>query len=641
MVMSRKTFIGRVWSYSWVEWGPFKGQVNVTKALISVFRPSLMDKPFSEKPNKNVSIGQPRKNRRAQLPHFSDLFSAEQPCRKKPTQTQVSNLYTPRYPISLSIPIYHKEWRKPPLDFEEEERSGRFGLSISASARMSPRLKKKKVEEAGTKASPIRLSTPVPKTSAKKMTVKKSKEKEKKTAAKEEKGHDKLDTGNIPAHPHVGENVALKVEEKNPHEHIGEKVDEKPMAEGEDEHDEPISTKIPEQHSKEKVKKVEEKNPHEHIGEKVDEKPMAEGEDEHDEPIVKKQKAAKKNVPVKNVRRTARRKKPTVRFSPLEKLIKKNEEGVPGSNVVKKSKKPRSEWPLQRKCPFSFDPEEEPDEQLLKAFDQWMNEEEEPDEQLLKAFDQWMNEGLQKDHQERNVIVKYVPHHEQLTKTLDFGITIIHKKSWLYILHQPKQWLTDDHICTCFYYLRKKRKYNIDRFKQFFTTIDTYFANYLKSGWKEFNNSGGKLDWKKLSTIRNNIVGGRMACHIPWTEVDRVYIPVHDEVLEHWILFVVDLSTRAVTVYDSLKNDKDTRVKDKLEAVATFLPILLDSLSIFTDGDCSVFVIKYAEYLMHDYSILDVCQEKMDFFRRKLAFELYSHAIDKEEKELASDLERE
>ena len=57
----------------------------------------------------------------------------------------------------------------------------------SSSPRMSPRLKKKKVEEAGTEASPIRLSTPVPKTSAKKMTVKKSKEKEKKTATKEEK----------------------------------------------------------------------------------------------------------------------------------------------------------------------------------------------------------------------------------------------------------------------------------------------------------------------------------------------------------------------------------------------------------------------------------------------------------------------
>ncbi|PON86884.1 hypothetical protein TorRG33x02_172680, partial [Trema orientale] len=57
----------------------------------------------------------------------------------------------------------------------------------SSSPRMSLRLKKEKVEEAGTEASPIRLSTPVPKTSAKKMMVKKSKEKEKKIAAKEEK----------------------------------------------------------------------------------------------------------------------------------------------------------------------------------------------------------------------------------------------------------------------------------------------------------------------------------------------------------------------------------------------------------------------------------------------------------------------
>ncbi|PON77909.1 hypothetical protein PanWU01x14_022630 [Parasponia andersonii] len=62
----------------------------------------------------------------------------------------------------------------------------------------------------------------------------------------------------------------------------------------------------------------------------------------------------------------------------------------------------------------------------------------------------------------RNVVVKYVPHHEQLMRTLDFGITITHKKSWHYVFHQPKQWLTDDYICTYFYYLKKKRTYNMD-----------------------------------------------------------------------------------------------------------------------------------------------------------------------------------
>lgn len=57
--------------------------------------------------------------------------------------------------------------------------------------------------------------------------------------------------------------------------------------------------------------------------------------------------------------------------------------------------------------------------------------------------------------------------------------------------------------------------------------------------------------------------------------------------------------------------------------------------------DCGVFMIKYAEHLMHNYSTLDARQGKMNFFHQKLAFELYYHDINKEDKELLSDLERE
>ncbi|PON77910.1 hypothetical protein PanWU01x14_022640 [Parasponia andersonii] len=78
------------------------------------------------------------------------------------------------------------------------------------------------------------------------------------------KGYDKLDICNIPAHLDVGENIGLKkVLTNNPHEYVEEKVAEKPMTEighkymtEEDEHDELVTTKIPNQHSKEKVKKV-------------------------------------------------------------------------------------------------------------------------------------------------------------------------------------------------------------------------------------------------------------------------------------------------------------------------------------------------------------------------------------------------
>ncbi|PON98858.1 Ulp1 protease family, C-terminal catalytic domain containing protein [Trema orientale] len=98
--------------------------------------------------------------------------------------------------------------------------------------------------------------------------------------------------------------------------------------------------------------------------------------------------------------------------------------------------------------------------------------------------------------------------------------------------------------------------------------------------------------------------------------------------------------------------------------MATLLPILLDFSGLFANrkddysfapfkvehcpdnlqqdntGDCGVFVIKYAEYLMYGYAISEVTQDKMNFFRRKMTFELYSHAMDKKENEVVSDLER-
>ncbi|PON96790.1 Ulp1 protease family, C-terminal catalytic domain containing protein [Trema orientale] len=207
----------------------------------------------------------------------------------------------------------------------------------------------------------------------------------------------------------------------------------------------------------------------------------------------------------------------------------------------------------------------------------------------------------------------------------------------------------------------------MDQFRQSFTTTDTYFANYVETAWKEFKNSGGKVDWDQQSALQKYILGGRLACSFSWTEVDQVYIPVNIVTLKHWILLVLDILTRTITVYNSLKGDEDddTIIREKIEPMATLLPIMLDFLCLFTKRkddygsapfkvehcpdnpqqdntrDCKVFVIKYAEYLMHGYAISEVTQDKMHFFRPKLTFELYSHAMDTEENQVVSDLERE
>ncbi|PON74686.1 hypothetical protein PanWU01x14_047450 [Parasponia andersonii] len=90
------------------------------------------------------------------------------------------------------------------------------------------------------------------------------------------------------------------------------------------------------------------------------------------------------------------------------------------------------------------------------------------------------------------------------------------------------------HIRTCFYYLRKKSKYNISHFGQVFTTTGSYFANYLENGWKDYKTfSGSEINWDKQATVKDYILGTRLASSVPWTEIDVVYIPVNDVILRH------------------------------------------------------------------------------------------------------------
>ncbi|PON92465.1 Ulp1 protease family, C-terminal catalytic domain containing protein [Trema orientale] len=118
----------------------------------------------------------------------------------------------------------------------------------------------------------------------------------------------------------------------------------------------------------------------------------------------------------------------------------------------------------------------------------------------------------------------------------------------------------------------------MDWFRQSFTIKDTYFANYAETAWKEFKNSREKIDRDQQSALRKYVLGGPLACSFSWTEVNHVYIPVNAETLKLWILLVLDLSTRTIMVYNSLKGDEDNDsiIREKIEPVATLLSILLD-----------------------------------------------------------------
>ena len=78
-------------------------------------------------------------------------------------------------------------------------------------------------------------------------------------------------------------------------------------------------------------------------------------------------------------------------------------------------------------------------------------------------------------------------------------------------------------------------------------------------------------------------MGGYIQSSIPWVDVDYVYIPMQVPVLDHWVLLVLDIANRSVTLYDSLygRPSHDALVDEKMSAVVKFLPHVMESLGIF------------------------------------------------------------
>ena len=119
----------------------------------------------------------------------------------------------------------------------------------------------------------------------------------------------------------------------------------------------------------------------------------------------------------------------------------------------------------------------------------------------------------------------------------------------------------------------------------------------------------------------------------------------------HWILAEVDFVEKKIIVYDSKKSFIRSGKKfiKFMELLSTLLPLLLHAIDFFSKrpeihhredmtpwvvercenvpqqekSDCGVFVIKFAEYLIHGESIDTVQAEKAKYFRQQLCLNLW------------------
>ncbi|TYK13570.1 Ulp1-like peptidase [Cucumis melo var. makuwa] len=186
-----------------------------------------------------------------------------------------------------------------------------------------------------------------------------------------------------------------------------------------------------------------------------------------------------------------------------------------------------------------------------------------------------------------------------------------------------------------------------------FTTADTIFMCILVAKWplyKECIKENRPFDWDEEYRLVNYVVGSKEDFQDPWASVDYLYSPfnVHGN---HWVLLYLDLVSCQVKVWDSLPSLTTVEeMTNILLPIRQLVPKLLDSTGFFdrrgrsstykepwpvvivdsiplqrNNSDCGVFTIKYFEYIAAGVGLDTLCQENMSYFRKQLAFQLWTN----------------
>ncbi|KAK0574579.1 hypothetical protein LWI29_025748 [Acer saccharum] len=189
-------------------------------------------------------------------------------------------------------------------------------------------------------------------------------------------------------------------------------------------------------------------------------------------------------------------------------------------------------------------------------------------------------------------------------------------RAWFKTLYTPDKWLNDEQ------------------------NLDARFGRYKN-----------KEDlWQPRDRLFDYANGLSPQFATPWVETDKVYIPLNYE-SKHWILAEVDFIARKIIVYDSEQNfiGSGKKFNKFMEPLSTLLPLLLHAIEFFSKrpeihhredmtpwlvercenvpqqekSDCGVFVIKFAEHLIHGIDIDMVKAEKAQYFRQQLCLNLW------------------
>ncbi|PHT38227.1 hypothetical protein CQW23_21800 [Capsicum baccatum] len=137
-------------------------------------------------------------------------------------------------------------------------------------------------------------------------------------------------------------------------------------------------------------------------------------------------------------------------------------------------------------------------------------------------------------------------------------------------------------IDVCFYYLRKKSKYDPNRSYKY-NTVDCNFMDIIRFVHDVYSVDDPNLTAGGQEAHLNEYINGfRMHTVVPWHTVEDIYIPVNIKKKHHWVLTVLSFSERCIFLYDSYESSSHYPVVlAEIRKLAEIIPLCLQDCDFF------------------------------------------------------------
>ncbi|KAF3648880.1 hypothetical protein FXO37_19237 [Capsicum annuum] len=275
------------------------------------------------------------------------------------------------------------------------------------------------------------------------------------------------------------------------------------------------------------------------------------------------------------------------------------------------------------------------------------------DTKIVNKFMDWISEDLLKIHAKR--------------------VETVEDKNWFYTMEIPDQSWTDSQIDVCFYYLRKKSKYDPNKSYKF-STVDCNFMNIIRSVHDVYFVDDPNLTAGRQEAHLNEYINGlRMHAAVPWYTVEDIYISVNIKEKHHWVLVILSFSERCIFLYDSYESSSHyPAILTQIKKLAEIIPLCLQSCDFYnkkgidlqnhprykekdysdlfdvifeenlpqqpSERNCGVFMVTYADCLSYGHKVF-VTEFDPNALCTRYAALLWDYGIRKQDANAHSDVE--